>query len=281
MSRMFITSLLSSAASVVFASIAIHSKTSLLIVIVALPLADALNLVLFCSRSKLKLRARFDLRETFSLLRESLPVGLMMALVVLYFRLDNLFVFKFAGAAALGLYSACFRIIEPALMIPQSFATTAYTVLSNAERGNDGVSDMARTLLRTMWPAYSLIAAFCLTLFLAGKLLLAWLFPMYLSAYPIMLILSVTLFVRSLNIGMTVIFNSRGMYSTVTKIAAVNLALNLVFVFFLTQKYGALGAAWAALLTESINTFIQGRSVALIPHIPECQLVLDSVEIEG
>jgi O-antigen/teichoic acid export membrane protein len=280
MSRMFTTTLVGSAASVVFASFAIHGRTSLLVVVVALPLADALNLVLFCSRSKLKLRAKVDLRETLSLLRESLPVGLTMGLVVLYFRLDNLFVYKFAGAAALGLYAACFRIIEPALMIPQSFATTAYTVLSSAERSSDGVSDMVRTLLRTMWPAYSFLAVFSVAVFLGGKLLLGRLFPMYLPAYPIMLILSGTLLVRSLNIGLTVIFNSRGMYSTVTRIAAANLALNLVLVFFLTQKYGALGAAWAALLTESVNTLVQGRAAALIPHVPERRLVLDSVGIE-
>jgi O-antigen/teichoic acid export membrane protein len=281
MSRIFRTSLLSSAASVVFASIAIHNKASLVFVIVALPLADALNLILFCSTSELRFRAKFDLGDTLSLLRASLPVGVTSALVILYFRLDTLFVFKFAGAAALGLYSACFRITEPALMIPQSFSTTAYTVLSSAERSNDSASDVIRTVLRTMWPAYAAIGAFALIVVFTGKVFLAWFFPLYLSAYRIMAVLSIALLVRSLNIALTAIFNSRAMYSTVTRIAAVNLSLNLVLVLFLAQKYGALGAAWAALLGESVNTLIQVRSVAAILRFPKGQLVLGNVNLEG
>ena len=281
MSRILRTSLLSSAASVVFASIAIHNNTSLLFVIVALPLADALNLILFCSTSELRFRGRFDPRETFSLLRESFPVGITSALVILYFRLDTLFVFKFAGAAALGLYAACFRIIEPALMISHSFSTTAYTVLSGAERSNGSVSDVIRTVLRIMWPAYGLLAGFAVIALLAGKIFLARFLPMYLSAYPIMAILSITLLVRSLNMGLTAIFNSRAMYSTVTRIAAINLGLNLALVLLLAQKYGAVGAAWAALLTESVNTLIQGRGLASVLRVPKSRLVMDNAKLEG
>ena len=281
MARIFRTSLLSSVASVIFASIAIHNKASLPLVVVALPLADALNLILFCSVSELRFRARFHIGHTLSLLRESLPVGITSALVILYFRLDTLFVFKFSGAAALGLYSACFRITEPALMIPQSFSTTAYTVLSSTERNNDTAKNVIGTVLRTMAPAYVIVGSCVLIALLSGRLILARFFPMYLSAYPIMAVLSVALLVRSLNITLTAIFNSRAMYSTVTRIAAANLSLNLVLVLFLAQKYGAVGAAWAALLAESVNTLIQGRSVAAVLRVPKGQLMLGNVNLDG
>ena len=166
-------------------------------------------------------------------------------------------------------------------MISHSFSTTAYTVLSGAERSNGSVSDVIRTVLRIMWPAYGLLAGFAVIALLAGKIFLARFLPMYLSAYPIMAILSITLLVRSLNIGLTAIFNSRAMYSTVTRIAAINLGLNLALVLLLAQKYGAVGAAWAALLTESVNTLIQGRGLASVLRVPKSRLVMDNAKLEG
>jgi len=91
----------------------------------------------------------------------------------------------------------------------------------------------------------------------AARPLLQHFFPMYLQAYPILLILVLALVARSANMGLTSIFNSRGMYSTITRIAAINLCVNLILVLFLTIKYAALGAALAALLTEGVNTAIQ------------------------
>ncbi|MFL6436225.1 MAG: oligosaccharide flippase family protein [Terriglobales bacterium] len=281
MSRIFGSTVASSAASVLFASVAIHTKASLLFVIVALPLADALNLILFCSGSDLPLRLKFDFRQTLSLLRESFPVGITSALVILYFRLDTLFVFKFAGAVALGLYSACFRVIEPALMIPSSFSTTAYAVLSSTDSGSNTIRRAMQTVLRTMWPAYTAIGALAVTGLLAGKVFLERFFPMYLQAYPIMMILIFALLARSANMGLTSIFHSRGLYSTITRIAAVNLCVNLILVLLLVEKYGAVGAAWAALLTEGVNTTIQLWNLAYLAHGSNSNLVVGMVNSQG
>ncbi|PYY00018.1 MAG: hypothetical protein DMG64_17965 [Acidobacteria bacterium] len=277
MSLIFSTTVASSAASVLFASAAIHMKASLLLVIAALPLADALNLILFCSKSDLRLRPRFDVLQTLSLLRESFPVGITSALVILYFRLDTLFVFKFSGAVALGLYSACFRVIEPALMIPSSFSTTAYAVLSAANPGNDSIARAIRIVLRTMWPAYAAIGGFALTALLASREFLERFFPMYLQAYPILMVLSLALVIRSANMGLTSIFNSRGMYSTITRIAAVNLSVNSMLALLLVPKYGAVGAALAALITEGLNTATQLWALAHQAHRARPSLVMRMV----
>src|SRR5439155_24747635 len=135
--------------------------------------------------------------------------------------------------------------------------------------GMGRVSDVFRTGLRIMWPVYGLLAGLAAIALVACKIFLARFLPKDLSAYPIMAILSITLLVRSLTMGLTAIFNSRAMYSTITRIAAINLGLNLALVLLLAQKYGAVGAAWAALLTESVNTLIQGRSLASVPRVPK------------
>lgn len=281
MSRVLRTSILASFTSVMVAAVLVHYRASLFFVIMALPLADALNLVLLCRTSKLSLRTRFELRTTLTLLRESFPVGVTSALVTLYSRLDSLFVFRFAGAAALGLYSACFRIIEPALMIPAAFSITAYTVLSGNERSHDSIADTGQTLLRTMWPAYVFIAVVALTGVLEGKWLLAHFLPLYFSGYRIVTVFCIALLVRSVNIGLTAIFNSRAMYPTLTRIAAANVCINLALVLSLTPRYGSLGAAWAVLLTESANTFLQARSLILSRRMARSTLYQEMVNTEA
>ncbi len=93
-------------------------------------------------------------RHPQSLPRE-LPIGLMAAMVMLYFRLDNILIYKFVGSAALGLYAAGFRIVEPALMVPHAFSISLFTILSSRfERRSRRAPHRASASLRAMWPAY-------------------------------------------------------------------------------------------------------------------------------
>ncbi len=261
MSRVFRTTLWTSLVCAGFATIAILSRAFLVYVVVALPLADAVNLILLSRKLDARLRVRFSLSETIALLKESLPVGLTVSSVVLYFRLDNLFIFKFTGEAALGLYALCYRIVEPALLIPFAFSTTSYTFLSALEYQQAGARKVARILLRTMWPAFvfsSAVAGFAL---FTGRPLMIRFFPAYRAAYPIILVLVLTLSVRTVNAALVPVLNSRAKYSLLAKITALNLLFNLLFVIALVPKWGALGAAWAAFLTESFNTLMLGQSV--------------------
>ncbi len=261
MSRILRTTLLSSMFSATWASIAIHSKAPLLVVIACLPAADALNLLLLSRVSGVPFRLRFSFSQTVGLLRESLPVGIMAVMVVLYVRLDNIFVFKFAGESALGLYALCYRIAEPGLAVPLAFATTTYAYLSRPEYQDIVLKEAALILLRTMGPAYLLTLAALATVGLMGRTLLAWIFPRYLAAYPILLVLGFVVAARTINITLTSLLNSRAKYSLLAKICAVNLSVNVVLVFLLVPRLGALGAAWAALGTESVNMLMQGEAV--------------------
>src|SRR5579863_5850050 len=87
MSRIFRTTTLGSAVSIIFAVVSIYSHAPLLLVMVALPMADAVNLLLISRRLGVPFRMRFSVVEALSLLRESLPVGVMAVFVVLYVRL--------------------------------------------------------------------------------------------------------------------------------------------------------------------------------------------------
>jgi O-antigen/teichoic acid export membrane protein len=214
------------------------------------------------------------------LLKESLPVGFSAVSVALYFRLDNLFVFKLAGESALGLYAVCYRIVEPVLMVPASFSITAYTYLSDKKHQRAGTGEVTQVLSRTMWPAYAFVAVVGTTLVFTGKLILARFFSGYQAAYPILVVLVLALAVRTLNLSLTAVLNSRAKYTVLAKITATSVVLNVLSVTFLVSRWGALGAAWAALLTEILNTLMQGRSVMSSLLIVSCPLVAESVNVE-
>lgn len=277
MSRILRTTVVSSLASIVFAFIALHDRAPALVTLAALPLADGLNALFLWLRSGVPFRLKFGVQEPLSILRESLPVGLMAVFVILYFRVDNLLVFKFAGASALGLYAVCYRIIEPALMVPASFSATTYSLLSAPRQQGMGADEVRHIVLKTMWPAYVFVFAISVLLLLSGKWFLLHFLPGYLRGFPILVVLTGALLVRSVNVGLTAVLNSRAKYSALARIAAGTFLLNLLVVFCTVPIWGALGAAWAAVLTEVFNTLLQGRSLVLLFISPSPGRALENV----
>jgi polysaccharide transporter, PST family len=261
MSKLLHTTLWTSGLSACLAGVAIANKLSLWWVILAFPLADALNLFLVWRKLEVPVRVRFRLNGTFSLLRESFPVGFGAISAMLYFRLDNLFIFRFSGAAALGLYAACYRLLEPALIVPGSFATTSYAFLSSSDYQLAGPAKLSRLVFRTMWPAYVFIASTVVFFLLTGKVLLLRFLHGYQAAYPILLVLILVLTLRTMNASMVAILNSRARYSVLAKITVIDLAINLLLVSVLVPRWGALGAAWAAVVTEIASAVMQVQCI--------------------
>lgn len=243
-------------------AVCIATGCSIPVVIAGIPLAEAINALTLWKRSGLAVRLTFRTAMILELLGESLPVGLMGALVILYLRLDNFFVFRFAGEAALGLYSIAYRSVEPFLMVPHAFAITLYSHLSGHVGSTPGMKVNLRNVLATMWPAYAFAGAAVAGTLLTGKYFLAHWFPSYLPAFPVMRVLAVLLLIRSVNITLTSILYSFGRYRSLLYITGTNLLANLVFASFLIPPFGPLGAAFAAFLTETWNCAAQLRSVS-------------------
>ncbi len=235
----------------------IFSHVSLAIVICLLPACELLNAGLLYRKISHVPRFDFDFSRTISLFRESLPLGIMAAMVLLYVRLDNIFVFKFIGSAALGIYAAGFRIVEPALMVPHAFSISLFTILSARNQESLARKPLMRAVVHSMWPAFVFVACAGGILIFGGESILRHFGNSYLAAYPVLRILSVVLVFRTLNITLTSIINSRGQYSALAKITASNLAVNIAFAILLIPSFGIEGAAWAAFGTELWNLLAQ------------------------
>jgi O-antigen/teichoic acid export membrane protein len=242
---------------IVLACTAIFAHSPLVLVVVLLPLCEFANFLLLTRKVRDIPAIRFDLAATTSLFRESLPIGLMAAMVMLYFRLDNILIYKFIGSAALGLYAAGFRIVEPALMVPHAFSISLFTILSGRFEDKSPRHHIFEAIFHAMWPAYVFIICAAGVLVFGGQTLLRHFGASYLAAYPVLRILSAVLFFRTVNITFTSVLNSQGRYAAVAKITATTLLFNIAAALLLIPKFGIQGAAWAAFGTELWNMIAQ------------------------
>ena len=261
---------------------AIFAHVPLVIVICFLPACEFLNFLLLYRKFSHIPVLHFDLSVTLSLFKESFPLGLMTVMTMLCFRLDNIVIFKFLGSAALGIYAAGYRIVEPALMVPHAFSVSLFAILSSYHLVNPRRESL-RAVLHTMWPAYLFIMGAASVLIFAGAPLLSRFGGSYSSAYPVLRILSIVLLVRTVNITLASILNSRGQYSVLAKVTATTLLSNAVLALLLIPKFGIEGAAWAAFGTELWNMAALGfvtRTGAAFGRKPVYGLVNIEPEIE-
>ncbi len=247
---------------VVIAGLAAFTHSPLILVVILLPLCEFFIFALLKHKVRNIPAIHFDWAATVSLFRESLPIGLMAAMVMLYFRLDNILIYKFVGSAALGLYAAGFRIVEPALMVPHAFSISLFTILSSRFEAGSPRRHIVQSIFHAMWPAYVFIICAAATLTFGGQILLRHFGAAYLAAYPVLRVLSVVLFFRTVNITLTSVLNSQGRYAAVAKITATTLLFNIIAALLLIPPFGIQGAAWAAFGTELWNMIAQIFCVA-------------------
>jgi O-antigen/teichoic acid export membrane protein len=247
---------------IVVAGAAIFTHSPLVLVVALLPLCEFLNFALLKRKVRGIPDIHFDFAATVSLFRESLPIGLMAAMVMLYFRLDNILIYKFVGSAALGLYAAGFRIVEPALMVPHAFSISLFTILSSRFEDKSPQHRILQAIFHAMWPAYVFILCAIAVLVFGGQILLRHFGAAYLAAYPVLRVLAFVLFFRTVNITLTSVLNSEGKYAAVAKVTATTLLVNIIAALLLIPSFGIQGAAWAAFATELWNMIAQIVCVA-------------------
>ena len=78
------------------------------------------------------LRPLFDLKEWKKIILEALPMGVVMVLGAIYFRVDTLILAGIKGSEAVGIYSAPYKILEVLLVVPSIFMSSVLPVMTAA-----------------------------------------------------------------------------------------------------------------------------------------------------
>jgi PST family polysaccharide transporter len=204
-----------------------------------------------------------DLHRAKVLLRESWPLLISALTAVLYLRMDVVMLGEMHSEAAVGIYGAATRISEAWYFIPMALVASLQPSIMQAKEHSEELFQARLRNIYNLMSALSISVATVVTLF-ADKLVRLLFGQSYEAAGPVLVVhvwaaVAVSLGVASSQYLIVENLQKISMYRTTIGLLC-NLGLNLLLI----PKHGALGAAFATLISYSFATismgiFVQGR----------------------
>jgi O-antigen/teichoic acid export membrane protein len=245
------------------------SHISPLALILVLPISEAISAIILLAllRHETNFAFSISIDDVLKLLRHSAPIAVTTILVIAYTRLDVIFLNQLADSTAVGYYSIAYRITEPFQLVAVTFSISIYSHLSQLFILQPLLFRRKAIQYVLVMLGYGLVS--CMLLIFVAPYLIEIFLPKYIAASPIMYVLAVALVVRGVNTSLTAVIQALGQYSSITIVALVNMILISLLLWLLLTEYGAIGAAFALLIGEIINTTIQLILFSKINSLPK------------
>ena len=232
----------------------IHLNCSLTQITLFYVLSAALGFFLTISLSVKHLKPNFNINVQMVklLLVESFPLALYVALTRLYMNADVFFLKMLKGDAAVGYYSAAFRLIYPLNFIPTAIVMSLFPLMSKYfQDSNEKLIKSFDFGLKTL-----ILIGLALnigTSILHERLIIFLYTDKYLSSsLPLMILMWAELFVF-LNFFLVAVNTSINKQKYSTYAAVWMLLINLVLNLLLIPKWGVIGASLARLITAALG----------------------------
>jgi len=238
---------------------------SLIALVFIIPLSELINLLatakVYSSMSSIRLC--LDKKIVWSIVRDSLPVGIAGIIVVLYSRLDILMIGWFMGQKQVGEYAFAYRMTEPFLLLFSSLSISVYAFFSGFSKPAD-LLKVRQKIMQVMTPVVIVSGACALALSLSAKWVTKLISNQYGESAGVLPVLAWAIVFKAVNAQLTAFINSKGKYRFITVVAVNNLIINVILNLLLIPGFGLRGAALAVVLTEAINTVIQSGCIAYL-----------------
>lgn len=195
------------------------------------------------------------------LLTVSWPLGLMLLMNVIYFRIDTVILSYWRTAAEVGQYNLAYRVIESALFFPAMFGGLLLPVISAALHRTH--QQQARQLLNQSFRLLLTLAVLALLALQVGaSWFVTWLAgPQFIAAAPLLKILALalaTMFLGNLfGYVLVALQKQQALLWLYVGLAIGNTVAN----WLLVPHYGAAAAAWITVATEGIAMSVAGYLV--------------------
>lgn len=195
--------------------------------------------------SMLKLNIPF-IKKTFV---AALPFTLSSALYVLYAKVDILMIHHFIGEEATGAYAAAYRCLEALFVISSMAGIAMYPVLSRS--GNDARSNRDQLFLSSLkWLGlFGMVGS--VILMTVGDNIFTLLFSTKFSeSANLIQWMSILLLFGYLKVPYWRLLFATHREKTQIGMQAISVILNIIFNFYLIQRFGVYGAVWASIFSE-------------------------------
>ena len=200
-----------------------------------------------------------DWRSTRQLIRDARVFALTMICVTVYWKIDVSLLSKLAGLEAVGIYSAAYRFLMIMLVVVDSFVNSLFPIISNyyhAGGATGGNFDFA--CKKGMQILLVMILPVVLTLALLAPQIIALIYgAKYAAATPVLQILiwAVAPYAVSQIFAYALVASNNQRYDFFVN--AASMSTYIVLNWFLIQRFGYLGAAWAAVLSIMVYVALQ------------------------
>ena len=219
-------------------------------------------------------RPAFEVRSWGGVLRDTLPVGLAMAVHSLYLRVVILIMSIVAAPFATGLFATSFRVTEVLLVIPVMLVGTMFPVVARAAHTDEArLAYASERILRTSLVAGVLLAG--ATAFGAGVAIDIVAGDEAAGAVPVLRIQSAILLLAFVSATLGTVLLSLRHHRALVVSSAIAFAVTLVLGLALVGTSGAQGGAIATVLGEI--SLVVAQWVALRRAAPGMRLPLSGL----
>ncbi len=196
----------------------------------------------------LKIYLAFEQKKILYILKEALPLGIIILFVFVYFKLDQLMLSYFKGPREVGIYGLSYKIIENIIFIPGMIMGLIIPIFSKLSASKSKLNEIFNKTLK-YFAVISMVII--IILFFFSKLFIRLLAPeSFNDSINVLKVLSLALFfifLGSVSGGIILVFKRQKLSIPAYIIGAVlNVILNLYFI----PRYSYFGAAWTTVVTE-------------------------------
>jgi len=187
------------------------------------------------------------LRAFLAQVRDVVPLSVTFVLVVLYYKFDSLFVYRYAGAAAAGSYAVAYRFLDQLAIIPVTLGNLFLPLLSRRHSSGEATQPMFERYVRITLLLSAPVVALGMVL---AHPLIALFGPDYTDAVPLLRLLLPAFLISSFGyVPMHVaIVHRRGKKQMLA--ASIGLVINVGLNVAMFPHFGVPGVAVATVLTE-------------------------------
>jgi O-antigen/teichoic acid export membrane protein len=232
-----------------------------------------------------RFRFDFDLARVLEMGRESLPFALTFVIGTLYYRINGLLLNTMAPArnkvAVVGLFGAAYKFLDAATFIPQALMDPVYPALSRLVGTEERLKSATVKAYKML--AVAAIPVAIVLVVLAEPIVVYATGPGFAGAVPILRVLALSVMFLFVNNTFIYTLNAMGRQRESTRLAVQSLVVNVVLnVLLIPQQNsfygGAMGAAWATVLTEIVlfagGWYLLRRHLFALPFISSLKGVL-------
>lgn len=191
----------------------------------------------------------------FQILKDCFPFAGVFILMVLFSRLEPVWIdlLRSDGAVQSGIYAAAYRLLDAANMLGFLFAGLLLPMFSNAlaQKNAEACQSLFDLAWKLMTSSAVLIA---LPLAFYHRYVMQ---VLYVDDHPdVLYILILNLIPLTINYLLSTLLTAAGLARTMNRLFVVSILINTGGHMIFTGRYGALGASFTALITQSITALL-------------------------